>query len=761
MNKDLRLDLPIKLEELLNFSFNFDNLIKAISFLHSNDLNFVTNFKDLENRISVLESLKSDIGEIKIQARNIQNANDNLNRSILSIQERLSKMDTKINEVDKKTNDNNIHLKDFEKKIVEHNENLDNLNKVVEENIKRMHSFEYDINVNKKDISIINENIEQLRQSDKDLESLIQKKNELLNARIDDNKKNLEKINNNISDLNSLCSNLKNDLDLKHKELQSTIANVFQHISSGKDVVFEGNNQANNENGDNTGLLIKTVNDNILLSSTLTDIQNEQKNFKEFIERYNQEKEEIDNDFEKNENDIIDLQNEISDIKKEIKLFSPSDNGEEKKKLNLNDLDLSNYVTNDMHKKLSDNIRIISSSLGSIPKRDEFEKEIRKINSRLETIELIQQGVTSGPRTMINSELVQKDGEKMNSQKLILSSKTDGKDKSVSNIKKMIINTINEEIKNINFGENSKILDILQNLKKCEEDISKNYSSIINIRNILSTSPNQNDLITLKGDIERLSEESKKKFVEILRNLNGDEDEESEEEDDKWGFSGFCLKKKIDVLVGKYHELFGKLTSVQNKNNALSKEIKEEVKQNLKNETLKVVEEFKLKLDNFTSKFEIELRSKVDSSGLSTFESKLNSRIRGDLREKLDRVELQKNNNQIRRKIDSLENKISKTLVDTIIDLQMDEAPLIIKKNSRNYDICASCNQFIKSESNLRMSRNFCKNNSLSSVGKTFRKSKKKLNMNSNSVMNQTNINTNNININKKLPEITSYTQSK
>ena len=760
MNKDLRLDLPIKLEELLNFSFNFDNLMKAISYLHNNDLNFVTNFKDFENRISILESLKSDIGEIKIQARNIQNTNDNLNRSILSMQERLSKMDSKISEIDKKTNDNSTHIKDFEKKIVEHNENLDNLNKVVEENIKRMHNYEYDININKKDISIIKENIEQLRQSDKDLESLIQKKNELLNARIDENKKSLEKINNNISDLNSLCSNLKNDLDLKHKELQSTIVNVIQNISSGKDINLEGNNQSNNENGgDNTGLLIKTVNDNILLSSTITDIQNEQKKFKEFIERYNQEKEEIDNDFEKNENDIIDLQNEISSIKKEIKLVCSSDNGEEKKKLNLEDLDLGNYVTNDMHKRLSDNIRIISSSLGSMPKRDEFEKELRKINSRLETIELIQQGVTSGPRTMINSELVQKDGEKLGSQKLILSTKADGKDKNVSNIKKMIINTINEEIKNLNFGENTKISEIMQNIKKCEEDISKNYSSIINIRNILGTTPNQNDLINLRGDIERLSEESKKKFIEILRTLNGDEDEESEDEDDKWGFSGFCMKKKIDVLVGKYHELFGKLTAIQNKNNALSKEIKEEVKQNLKNETLKVVEEFKLKLDNFTSKFEIELRSKIDSSGLSSFENKLNSRIRGDLREKLDRVEMQKNNNQIRRKIDSLENKISKTLVDTIIDLQMDEAPLIIKKNSRNYEICASCNQFIQSENNLRMSRNFFKNNSLSSVGKTFRKSKKTLNLNSNSVMNQTNINANNNN--KKLPEINSYTQSK
>ena len=189
MNKDLRLDLPIKLEELLNFSFNFDNLIKAISFLHNNDLNFVSNFKDFDNRISALESLKSDIAEIKIQARKIQNTNDNLNRSIISIQEKLSKMDSKISEVDKKTNDNNIHIKEFGKKIEEHNENLDNLNKVVEENIKRMHSFEYDININKKEISAIKENIEQLRKSDKDLELLIQKKDELLNARIDDNKK--------------------------------------------------------------------------------------------------------------------------------------------------------------------------------------------------------------------------------------------------------------------------------------------------------------------------------------------------------------------------------------------------------------------------------------------------------------------------------------------------------------------------------------------------------------------------------------------
>jgi hypothetical protein len=40
-----------------------------------------------------------------------------------------------------------------------------------------------------------------------------------------------------------------------------------------------------------------------------------------------------------------------------------------------------------------------------------------------------------------------------------------------------------------------------------------------------------------------------------------------------------------------------------------------------------------------------------------------------------------------------LENKISKTLVDTIIDLQMDDQPLLLKKNAKNIDKCASCGQ--------------------------------------------------------------------
>ena len=759
--EELKIELPVKLEELLNYTFNFDNLIKAITYLHNNDINLLSDLKDFNKRITTLEGLKNDIEEIKIQAKNIQNSNDNLNRSLQNMQEKFIKIDFKLNEINKKTSENKSNLEDQDRKIQLHNKNLDHLNKVVEDNIKKTNIAKDDIEANKKEIISINEKINELKRKDKDLEELIHMKNELLNSRIDENKNEIVRISNNLEELNSSFKNFKNEIDIKNEEFENSISNIINNISSGNNADVNIKKIGDKKDDDNTGLLIKAVNDNISLNSKIAQIEVDQKNFKEFISKYNLDKDKYNSDIGKNGNDIINIQNNINNIKKEIELISKGINNGDFAN-NYGSTDLSKYVTNDAFKKLSDNIRILTSSFGTTPSRDEFETSIRKINSRLETIEFIQQGVTSGPRTMINSDLVQKEGEKATyitqAQKIIMPVNEEGKYKYMEDIKQLIIKTINEEMKNISLINNPKFIEIFQNITKCEDEISKNDRSIINIRNILAVSPTQNDLMLIRQDIERLSDESKKKFNEIIRTINGDEDEEDDEEDNKNGLAGFCLKKKIDILISKYHELFNKIVSVQNKSNALSKEIKEEVKQNLKTETLKVVEDFKQKLENFTSKFEIELRSKIDRGGLNIFEDKLNSKLKIDLKEKLDRVELKKNNNVIRRKIDSLENKISKTLVDTIIDLQMDEAPLIIKKNAKNFELCASCNQPLKKTNYLNTDRNFYKsNNNLSNTGgkNTFRNnSNHHISLNIN--MNQTNSN-----FNKKLPGIISYTQSK
>ena len=760
--KSEEIKLPIKLEELLKLSFNFDNLIKTISFMHNTDLNITTNYQNLEKRVTILEYLKGDINEIKIQAKNIQNTNDNLNRSMQMMQEKLLKMDSKINELEKKSNDHIVQANENQKKLESYGKNIDHLNKVVEDNVKKIVNFEEEFNKNKKELEIISEKIPELAEKDKDLESLIHTKNDILNSKINDNKNIIDKMNNNLFDLNALYNNLKKELDIKNKEIQARFANIIETISSGVNLSQANitNNNNKDENGENNGLLIKAVNDNLILNSTLEQIQNEQQYFKNFISKYNEDKGHYDNILETNTDEISKIKIEINKLK-EGKELVPN-KGDNIENINFNP---KNFVTNDQFKKINDNIRIITSSISSSPKRDEFDKEIRKINSRLEIIELIQQGVTSGPRTMIKSDLVQKDGDKANTyltqaKKFILSTRDEEKEKEKNNLKKLIIHILNEEIKNINILENPKFFELYEAIVKCKEDISKNDKSIINIRNLMTMGPSQNDITNMRTDLERINEESKKKINEIILTLNGDEEEESEDEYDKTGMAGLCIKKKIELLVGKYEELFNKFTNLQNKSNSLSKEIKEEVKQNLKTETLKAVSEFKLKLDNFTNKFENELKKKIDSGGLTIFEDRLNTRIRGDLKAKLDRSEMKRNNNQIRKKIDSLENKISKTLVDTIIDLQMDEAPLLIKKNSRNYEMCASCNQPIKKESYCycNTDTSLHKNSGMNSTGiNNFRNNNIPNNLKLYSTMNKTNTNFHN----KKLPGISSYNQSK
>ena len=49
-----------------------------------------------------------------------------------------------------------------------------------------------------------------------------------------------------------------------------------------------------------------------------------------------------------------------------------------------------------------------------------------------------------------------------------------------------------------------------------------------------------------------------------------------------------------------------------------------------------------------------------------------------------------------------MESKISRTFVDTLIDLQMDEAPLLVKKNFREIteQKCASCGQNLQNDKN-------------------------------------------------------------
>ena len=758
MKKEIfKLEFPFKLEELLNYTFNFDNLIKAISFLQSNNIELVAELNNVNKRLSLFDAMRADINEMKIQSKNLQNQNDTMNQSLKNMQERFLKFDLSINELNKKIMESGAKIQEHNINIELHEKNLNHLNKVVEDNVKKIGKLDEEISTYKKEFITINDKIEQLKIKDKDLESLILNKTELLNSRLDDNKNDIETLDNTVATLNSFYNALKNKIEIKNKEFETMIENLSEGIG-GKVINITSIKKDTNKEGEdnaNTGLLIKTINDNNFLSSKIKDLEEEIKSFNELI---NSKEKNMKERVDKNENNIKDIKNNIEQLTQDLEGIIKE--VREEKEDPFKNLDLSKYVTKDVFKKANDNIRILTSALGTTTTREEFENQMRKINSRLQSIELLQQGVSYGERTMINSNLVQSG---ISPQEMYLTrpdnlpQKESIKYHNTEELKKLIISTINEEIKNINIIKNPKFAEILNNIAKLEKDISKNDGSIINIRNILAVSPTQNDLINLKQEIEKLSEESSKKIKELFQTINGDEADEDEEEDKKNALSGLCINKKIIVLIQRFNELYNKLTLVQNKNNSLSREIKDEVKENLKKETMKVVDEFKSKLDSFTYKFENELRSKIDQSGLSVFEDKMSSRFRVDLKEKLDKSELKKNNYVIKKKINNLENKISKTLVDTIIDLQMDEAPLIVKTNAQNVELCASCNQALK-KNFLNTDRNFHRNTDLNSIS-----NRRSFKSNSNHHINLK-INTKETSSNtksKKLPGISSYTQSK
>ena len=727
MKKEIfKLEFPFKLEELLNYTFNFDNLIKAISFLQSNNIELVAELNNVNKRLSLFDAMRADINEMKIQSKNLQNQNDTMNQSLKNMQERFLKFDLSINELNKKIMESGAKIQEHNINIELHEKNLNHLNKVVEDNVKKIGKLDEEISTYKKEFITINDKIEQLKIKDKDLESLILNKTELLNSRLDDNKNDIETLDNTVATLNSFYNALKNKIEIKNKEFETMIENLSEGIG-GKVINITSIKKDTNKEGEdnaNTGLLIKTINDNNFLSSKIKDLEEEIKNFNELI---NSKEKNMKERVDKNENNIKDIKNNIEQLTQDLEGIIKE--VREEKEDPFKNLDLSKYVTKDVFKKANDNIRILTSALGTTTTREEFENQMRKINSRLQSIELLQQGVSYGERTMINSNLVQSG---ISPQEMYLTrpdnlpQKESIKYHNTEELKKLIISTINEEIKNINIIKNPKFAEIL-------------------------------NLINLKQEIEKLSEESSKKIKELFQTINGDEADEDEEEDKKNALSGLCINKKIIVLIQRFNELYNKLTLVQNKNNSLSREIKDEVKENLKKETMKVVDEFKSKLDSFTYKFENELRSKIDQSGLSVFEDKMSSRFRVDLKEKLDKSELKKNNYVIKKKINNLENKISKTLVDTIIDLQMDEAPLIVKTNAQNVELCASCNQALK-KNFLNTDRNFHRNTDLNSIS-----NRRSFKSNSNHHINLK-INTKETSSNtksKKLPGISSYTQSK
>ena len=80
----------------------------------------------------------------------------------------------------------------------------------------------------------------------------------------------------------------------------------------------------------------------------------------------------------------------------------------------------------------------------------------------------------------------------------------------------------------------------------------------------------------------------------------------------------------------------------------MNKEILTIVKRDLKNESQRILEEFKSDLKLSISKIEEQLRDKLDKFGLVEFGQKMNNRIGNEMSRKSDKNDMSKNNQKVK-----------------------------------------------------------------------------------------------------------------
>ena len=733
---NLSLDLPVKLEELCKFTFSFNNLIKVINYLHQNNLNLSSELKDINQRLYSFESLKSDIEDIKIKSLKMQQSNENILQQMNHIKNDLSKINNDISEIHKKNDIFVEKITDLDKEKNAHEKNLNNLNQAMEENIKKINNIEENASLDRKKMGIIESKV--------DANS---KKNDELKNNIIDINKILEQNKKNFEDINSTINNIIETTNKKNSELNNRILNIVNDIANVSDKVTNIPQQiiTNIESPDNqkqtkeeeiiytkvpepkfnvnmnmeTTELVKAIMDEVekqkvkynkLKDDLRLNKENQTKQNDTFRANISKIKEDLSNfksEFDENIENITNNINilsmpkeDINESKTDLKKEESNTIPEEQPNLNIN---LREYVSNDTFKKLNDNVRILTSSLNLKLSVSDFEAKMKKFNQRLEDIEMSLEGQTHGPRPRINLELVNTAITKESLSEIPSEYRSELEEIDAwakiieKRLKKNIHDFIQTELDKIDKSSNERMDKIENNQQKNVEDIKYNNKTILDIKNTLTNFSTKNDINKIKTEQEKINKECKinrMKIEDIVKNIEGQpNDDDEEEEKGQNNNIAVTTYEKIKLLNRTCQTLNNKISSLENRSRSITKEVKDDVKQNLKIETGKIMQQFRNKLDGFTTRFEYELRNKIDQIGLTDFENKMNNKFYIDLREKLDKTDLKKNNNMLNRKIDNLESKISKTLVDTIIDLQMDEQPLIIKKNGNGVDVCASCNQ--------------------------------------------------------------------
>ena len=667
MLKDFEIGLPSKLpskkDDLFCFSFNFENLIKTIDYLHKYNLALFSKLQNFNERMIKFEEVAAEFQKVKEETQNLQLSSKEHDTLIKECQNKIVDNENKIKELSKKVDKNEIDISNNNDLITTNKKNIDILLK--EKNEKKKNEKENGTENAKQNVNINTEEI---------------KKYMTQNVFKGSNDRDIDLIKNNINIINEKLKEMQINMDSHNNQMERNIANIVNSIGGNGEISIQTNAQ-------------NKTSDANLFKMTMLQIEKNKKYFQEMIDQYHTTQEKL-------KQDIIWINNDLAENKKNYQSLSKSleEYSEEKQY----------YLTFQDIKEMSKNVDIFTSKIPEFSVKTDLDELKSDFNIRFNKITAKLKEL-SEKEGKIEKNLKNRGDEDWNPEDLNFVPVT-------KRISELISDLLKSEGKNIDLSKNKHFIELMKLNQHNSTELNKNMKNYLDLKSFISSNLSQKDLEKIKKELDDFKNEFKlyrTKLIEIVNLIGGfdfsfDEKEEIEKEkineekkmEKKIKQSEETIKGKIDYLTEYVQDLSNKVMKSEKKINSISKELKDDMKANLRVDTYKVVEQFKLKLNSFTDKFENELKNKIDKIGLNVFENKLNSKLSIDLKDKLNKNDLKKNNFMINKKIDTLENKISKTLVDTIIDLQMDDVHLLIKKNQKNVELCASCNRPLNDISN-------------------------------------------------------------
>ena len=712
--------------------------------LNNYSQNIIQNTNNILTNKDNLSELKEEVEKIKLDNKNLQS---NLNQ-----------INNKEGEINVVNNDNDGELKnEINKMKTENKENFEQLfNKIEKLEFKINKSNENKnkekiININNKDINNDNkvENIQEKKDENvedniiyKELSKKINEIEEKINKISEEKPKEIILPNQNkVSEIKNIpLSDKENKIDVEPEKQENNVPtenydakiNTIENkiIKLENDIAsLKLNNNINNINQNHDINIIpnERIDDN-MLNNNLNDI-----NINNNIIKYeeNKQKEEKENKNDNSKNDQINLE-EIRKMKEEQqkkidslenKIIELMSNIQEINNKFISEKFIGNKDFIKFNQKIEVQLKAYNDKINDILAKQSLNDETLKRLSSINQRSSLDRGENR------KSIVMPSNNQNVNSAELIESIESDFNSRIVRYLRNLditnnpkileiekelenkanLINELNEKLLEKSKENDDKNKIYLEMLEKAKDEIKNDIKTIEN--KIVNIPLLRDDLEFCEGILFGREEGEKYKKM-------------SKEEKNNEISLGASLKEEISIHGNYLKKLSEGINKVNNRINNLNKENLALIKKDLKNESNFILEDFKTGLKDSISKIENQLRDKVDKLGLDQFWNKINEQVIEEMKQKIDKKEMNKNNMYLKKKIDNLESKISRTFVDTLIDLQMDEAPLLVKKNFREIteQKCASCGQNIPVDKNnglLGFSLDF--NNSGTNQHKTLR----------------------------------------